>query len=216
MKPRVILNAAMTLDGKIATKSGNSEISGKEDLSRVHRLRQECDAIMVGINTVLVDDPRLTVHKISANPDDNPVRVVVDSQARTPPSSRVLSEDAPTIIAVSKKATSDRLEKLSQHATIMVCGEEWVDLESLMENLGHKGIGTIMLEGGSTLNFSMISLGLVNEVRVCLAPMIVGGSQAKTLVDGEGMEYMSQAVKLKLIRSYPLGEDLILEYEVRS
>jgi len=214
MKPRIILNAAMTLDGKIATKTGNSEISGKEDLLRVHRLRTECDAIMVGINTVLADDPRLTVHKISADPAENPVRVVVDSQARTPLEARVLSGDALTIIAVSKKAPLARLEKLSQHAKIMVCGDERVDLECLMDNLMSLGIDSLMLEGGSTLNYSMLSHGLVDEVRVCLAPMIVGGSQAKTLVDGAGMDYMSQAVKLKLIKSYPLGEDLILEYKV--
>jgi len=214
MKPHVILNAAMTLDGKIATKMGSSEISGEEDLLRVHRLRQESDAIMVGINTVLADDPRLTVHKISANPANNPLRVVVDSQARTPLSSRILSKDAPTIIAVSKKAPEDRVKQLGQHAKILVCGDEKVDLECLMENLGRQGIGTLMLEGGSTLNYSMITRGLVKEVRVCLAPRIVGGSQAKTLVDGDGMDYMSQAVKLKLKKFYTLGEDLILEYEV--
>jgi 2,5-diamino-6-(ribosylamino)-4(3H)-pyrimidinone 5'-phosphate reductase len=216
MKPRVILNAAMTLDGKIATKRGSSEISGEEDLLRVHQLRKECDGIMVGINTVLADDPRLTVHKISVDTVENPVRVVVDSQARTPLTARILSGDAPTIIAVSKKAPRDRLEKLSQYAKIMVCGDERVDLECLMDNLGLLGMNILMLEGGSTLNFSMISLGLVDEVRVCLAPMIVGGSHAKTLVDGDGVDYMSQAVKLKLIKSYPLGEDLILEYEVIS
>jgi 2,5-diamino-6-(ribosylamino)-4(3H)-pyrimidinone 5'-phosphate reductase len=214
MKPRVILNAAMTLDGKIATKKGSSGISGKEDLLRVHRLRRDCDAIMVGINTVLADDPRLTVHKISANQEDNPVRVVVDSQARTPLSSRILSKDAPTIIAVSKKAPQDRLGKLSQHAKIIICGDERVGLECLMENLKSQGIDTIMLEGGSTLNFSMLSLGLVDEVRVCVAPMIVGGSQAKTLADGDGMDHMSQAVKLKLKRSYSLDGDFILEYKV--
>jgi 2,5-diamino-6-(ribosylamino)-4(3H)-pyrimidinone 5'-phosphate reductase len=204
----------MTLDGKIATKMGSSEISGEEDLLRVHRLRLECDAIMVGINTVLADDPRLTVHKISVNPADNPLRVVVDSQARTPLSSRILSKYAPTIIAVSKKAPEDRVKQLGQHAKILVCGDEKVDLECLMENLGRQGIGTLMLEGGSTLNYSMITRGLVKEVRVCVAPMIVGGSQAKTLVDGEGMAYVSQAVKLKLKKFYTLGEDLILEYEV--
>lgn len=214
MKPRVILNAAMTLDGKIATKMDSSEISGEEDLLRAHRLRQESDAIMVGINTVLADDPRLTVHKISVNPADNPLRVLVDSQARTPLSSRILSKDAPTIIAVSKKAPEDRVKQLGQHAKILVCGDERVDLECLMENLGRQGIGTLMLEGGSTLNYSMITKGLVKEVRVCVAPMIVGGSQAKTLVDGDGMDYMSQAVKLKLKKFYTLGEDLILEYEV--
>ena len=99
MRPYVILNAAMTLDGKIATQTGSSNISGEEDLKRVHELRKECDAIMVGIGTVLADDPRLTVHKVDANPDDNPVRVVVDSKCRTPIAARITNKDAKTIIA---------------------------------------------------------------------------------------------------------------------
>ena len=99
MKPYVILNAAMTLDGKIATKTGSSNISGEKDLKRVHELRREVDGIMVGINTVIADNPRLTVHKIDANPEDNPVRVVVDSKCRTPIAARITNKDAKTIIA---------------------------------------------------------------------------------------------------------------------
>ena len=94
----------MTLDGKIATRTGSSEISGQEDLLRVHNLRKEMDAIMVGINTVLADDPRLSVHKTSATPEDNPVRVVVDSMARTPLEYRILNNEASTIIGVSNEA----------------------------------------------------------------------------------------------------------------
>ena len=100
MKPYVILNAAMTLDGKIATKTGSSNISGEKDLKRVHELRREVDGIMVGINTVIADNPRLTVHKIDANPEDNPVRVVVDSKCRTPIAARITNKDAKTIIAI--------------------------------------------------------------------------------------------------------------------
>lgn len=214
--PYVILNSAMTLDGKIATKTGSSEISGKEDLIRVHELRKEVDAIMVGINTVLVDDPRLTVHKIDALKEDNPLRVVVDSRARTPPSSRIVNDDAQTLIAVSKSAKSADVSELKKSAEVMVCGDERVDLKVLMEYLADKGVKTLMLEGGSTLNYSMLMEGLVSEVRVCIAPMIAGGKNAKTLADGDGVEYMSDAVKLELKKSYKLGEDLIVEYKVSS
>ena len=93
MKPYVILNAAMTLDGKIVTAKNSSNISGEEDLKRVHELRKNVDAIMVGIGTVLADDPRLTVHKIDAKPEDNPVRVVVDSKCRTPIAARITNKD---------------------------------------------------------------------------------------------------------------------------
>ncbi|EKF85677.1 5-amino-6-(5-phosphoribosylamino)uracil reductase [Methanobacterium formicicum DSM 3637] len=212
----MILNAAMTLDGKIATRTGSSEISGQEDLLRVHKLRKEMDAIMVGINTVMVDDPRLTVHKISANSNDNPIRVVVDSKARTPPEYRILNQEAPTIIAVSSEAPSDKIKALEEDgkSEVIICGDKQVDLNCLMDELGNKGIKTLMLEGGSTLNYSMLSAGLVNEVRVCIAPMIAGGNRAKTLVDGDGVDYMKEAFRLKFKKSYNLGADLIVEYNV--
>lgn len=214
MRPHVILNAAMTLDGKIATLTGSSEISGPQDLKRVHQIRKENDAIMVGINTILVDDPRLTVHKISSTKSDNPTRVVVDSQARTPLDARIMSEDAPTIIAVSKKAPTENVVNLKEKAEVIVCGEDKVDLVELMEKFKIKGINNLMLEGGAALNFSMLKNGLVDEVRVCIAPMIVGGSAAKTLVDGEGFDYMKDSVKLELKKSYNLDKDFILEYFV--
>ena len=115
----VILNAAMTLDGKIATASGSSNISGEEDLKRVHEIRKECDAIMVGIGTVLADDPRLTVHKIDASPEDNPIRVVVDSRCRTPIAARITNKDAKTIIAGARNykfdfIVSDRYENFTK------------------------------------------------------------------------------------------------------
>ena len=99
-------------------------------------------------------------------------------------------------------------------ATVLKCGKDRVDLKLLMKELSGIGIKTIMLEGGSTLNYSMLKSGLVNEVRVCVAPMIAGGVQAKTLVDGEGIDQMHDAIKLKFKKSYSLGEDMILEYDV--
>ncbi len=214
MKPYVILNAAMTLDGKIATKTGSSEISGEEDLIRVHKIRKEVDAIMVGINTVLVDDPRLTVHKIHAEKKDNPVRIVVDSKGRVPLDFRVLNDEAPTIIAVTENAGPQKIKELEKKVTVLKCGKDRVNLQLLMKELADKGIKTIMLEGGSTLNYSMLENSLVDEVRVCVAPMIAGGKHAKTLADGEGAHQMNDAIRLKLIKSYPLGHDLILEYIV--
>ncbi|MGB7969598.1 MAG: 2,5-diamino-6-(ribosylamino)-4(3H)-pyrimidinone 5'-phosphate reductase [Methanobacterium sp.] len=213
-QPYVILNSAMTLDGKIATKTGSSEISGKDDLLRVHELRKDVDAIMVGINTVISDDPRLTVHKIPAKKQDNPLRIIVDSKARTPITSRVLNSDANTIIAVTETANSERIKELKEKAEILICGKNSVDLKALMIKLQSKGVKTIMLEGGSTLNYSMLIDGLVSEVRVCIAPMIAGGKEAKTLADGVGVDYMKDSIKLKLKKSYMLGEDIIVEYNV--
>jgi 2,5-diamino-6-(ribosylamino)-4(3H)-pyrimidinone 5'-phosphate reductase len=215
-KPYVILNSAMTLDGKIATKTGSSEISGREDLLRVHELRQKVDAIMVGINTVLTDDPKLTVHKIPANMKDNPLRVVIDSKGRTPLSSRILNSEADTLIVVSELAGGEEVKALKRKSEVYVCGKRLVDLECLMQNLASKGIKTLMLEGGSTLNYSMLMGGLVSEVRVCIAPMIAGGRDAKTLADGDGVKFMKDALKLEIKKSYKLGDDLIVEYQVIS
>lgn len=220
MKPYVILNAAMTLDGKIATAAGSSNISGEEDLKRVHELRKDCDAIMVGIGTVLADDPRLTVHKINANPEDNPVRIVVDSKFRTPIAARITNKDAKTIIAGANEykydfIVSDRYETFKKRGVnFFYSGDKQVDLKALMNYLHEEGIEKLMLEGGATLNFSMIKAGLIDEIRICVAPMIAGGVNAKTFFDGEGFSTMDEAVRLELTDSYTLGKDLILTYKV--
>ena len=220
MRPYVILNAAMTLDGKIATRTGSSNISGKEDLERVHELRKECDAIMVGIGTVLADDPRLTVHKIDAKSEDNPVRVVVDSKCRTPIAARITNRDARTIIAGANEykydfMVTDRYETFKKRGVdFFFSGDKRVDLSLLMSYLHEEGIEKLMLEGGATLNFSMIKAGLIDEIRICVAPMVVGGANAKTFFDGEGFDLMDDAVRLELTDSYALGKDLILTYKV--
>lgn len=220
MRPYVILNAAMTLDGKIATATGSSNISGEDDLKRVHELRKECDAIMVGIGTVLADDPRLTVHKVDAKPEDNPIRVVVDSKCRTPIAARITNKDAKTVIAGANEykydfLVSDRYEVLKKrNVNFFWSGDKQVDLKSLMNYLHEEGVEKLMLEGGSTLNFSMIKSGLIDEIRICVAPMVVGGENSKTFFDGDGFNTMYEAVGLDLIDSYELGKDLILTYKV--
>ena len=220
MMPYVILNAAMTLDGKIATRTGSSNISGAEDLKRVHELRKQCDGIMVGIGTVLADDPRLTVHKIDAKKTDNPVRVVVDSRLQTPQDARITNDDARTIIACANeykdeiKSSEKYNDFRNKGVSIFWSGDKRVDLKSLMIYLHEEGIEKLMLEGGSTLNFSMIKAGLIDEISICVAPMIAGGINSKTFFDGEGFDTMDEAVRLELLDSYNLDKDLILKYKV--
>lgn len=220
MRPYVILSAAMTLDGKIATETGSSNISGQKDLQRVHELRKECDGIMVGIGTVIADDPRLTVHKVDANPEDNPIRVVVDSKCRTPIDARITNGDAKTIMACANEykdgfISSEKYQTFKERGVKFIwSGDERVDLVALMSYLHEEGIEKLMLEGGATLNFSMIRAGLIDEIRLCVAPMVVGGANAKTLFDGEGFSLMDKAVRLELVDSYSLDKDLILTYKV--
>jgi len=152
LKPYVISNVGMSLDGKLATVNNDSRISGPEDLKRVHRLRAMVDGIMVGIGTVLKDDPRLTVHKIEVSPKRNPVRIVVDSNLRIPLNARVLNREAKTIIATTSKISKEKEEKLKElkkleHVEVVETDGDRVDLRKLMEILYKKGIRSILLGG---------------------------------------------------------------------
>jgi len=212
--PHVIMNAGMTLDGKISSKTHDSRISCPEDLERVHHIRDGVDGIMVGVNTVLIDDPRLTVHKIE-HEGANPVRLVIDSRARVPFDARVFNGDAKTIICVSKSASAEKVAKIeSKGARVIVCGDKSVDLSCLLEMLYDLDIRRLLLEGGGTLNWGMLKEGLVDEVSVAVTPRLVGGKDAVSLVDGAGFDLIEEGVKLSLKRHYTLGSDLILEYDV--
>jgi 2,5-diamino-6-(ribosylamino)-4(3H)-pyrimidinone 5'-phosphate reductase len=213
-RPFVILNAAMTLDGKIATRIGDSEISSSKDLREVHKLRARVDAVMVGIGTQLKDDPRLTVHRVKGK---NPMRVVIDSLARTSPKSRVLTEDGHTVVAVTKRAPESRVVRLrGKGATVIRCGTRQVDLVSLLTKLREMGVRRLLLEGGGNLNYSMLTQGLVDEVRVTVAPLLVGGEKAKTLVEGVGIGEVRRAVRLSLVRIEHVGQELRVRYRVMN
>jgi 2,5-diamino-6-(ribosylamino)-4(3H)-pyrimidinone 5'-phosphate reductase len=211
----VLLNAAMTLDGKIATSSGDSRMSSDADMRRVHRLRASVDAIMIGLKTLLVDDPKLTVKYA---PGRKPYRIIVDSKARTSLSSFVVrtARDIPTIIAVTSLAAKEKVDMLGRHGvTVMVCGRgPKVSLPILLRRLSKIGIQKVMLEGGGTLNWSMLSNHLVDEISVAITPRIIGGIHATSLVQGKGVALVKNGVKLKLFRIAKYGPDLVLHYKV--
>jgi len=196
MRPFVFINAAMSLDGKISNeKREKVRISSKEDFEIVDRLRAESDAVMVGIGTVLSDNPKLTVkseklreERVKKGKQPNPIRVVVDSKARTPPNSKVLNDEAKTIISVSKMADRKRIEKLREKADVIVFGRDRVDLKALLEYLHDVGVRKLMVEGGSEINYSLIKAGLVDEIRVFYSGMIIGGVLAPTLVGGKSFD----------------------------
>ena len=213
-RPYVILNAAMTLDGKIATAAGDSGISCTKDLDRLHELRASVDAVMVGVGTVLADDPSLTVRRARGK---NPIRIIIDSTARTPPQAKALDGSSRTIIATARGAPKSGVKRLSAAgAEIVQIGEKEVDLPKLLEKLYALGVRRLLLEGGSTLNWAMLSQGLVDELRVAVAPRIVGGVRAKTLVGGEGFAKVSEGIGLELSRVSRAGEDLLLTYRAKG
>ncbi len=221
MKPYVISNVGMSLDGKLATVDNDSRISGEKDLIRVHKLRKEVQGIMVGIGTVLKDNPRLTVHKIQAKKKDNPVRIVVDSNLRIPLDARILNDDAKTIIATtldSNSKKSKKMDELKEYSSVEIIqtGYGKVNLKELMNILYEKGIKKILLEGGGTLNWGMFKENLVDEVITYIAPKIFGGANAPTYVDGEGFKSVDECVKLELKKYYRLDEGIILEFKVKN
>lgn len=213
LKPFIHLNSAMTVDGKIATEKSSMKISGKNDAIRVHQLRKKYDGIMVGINTVIVDNSKLTIHKIPSKIEENPVRIIIDSNARTPLNSKVLNNNAKTIIVVSNNAPQDKIEQLEKHCEIIKTGDKRVDLKDAMEKLYNKGIKSILLEGGSTLNFSMFQEQLIDKLTICIGSEILGGKKSKTLVDGRGFK-KDNCVNLKLESINKIDEDVLLEYSV--
>ena len=210
-KPFVTLKTAMSLDGKIATSTGQSQwITSEASRRRVHELRDTHDAIMVGIGTVLADNPSLTTRIEGGK---NPVRVIVDSQAKTPLKSNIVTDkQAKTIIAVTKNAPTARLVSLtSADVEIIVTGDgAHVDLNLLMNELAKREITSVFVEGGGTLNFSLLEAGLVDKVYAFIAPKIIGGREALTSVEGNGFKSLNEAVNLKDIKIETIGDDVLI------
>lgn len=214
--PFVVMKTASTLDGKIATTSGDSRwISGEESRKFVHNLRQQYSGIMVGINTVINDDPKLNIRHFNGK-KKHPIKIIVDSSARIPLNAKVLTgkNGAQTIIAVTNMAPAAKIKDLIKiGAKVIVCPptEQGADLKYLMIELGSMSIDSVLLEGGGTLNYSALEQGIVNKVISIIAPKIVGGYDSPTTVAGKGIEQLSNAIKIGNLSSKIIGDDIILE-----
>ena len=217
--PYVIVKYAMTLDGKIATKTGASRwITSEVARKRTHQDRHRYSAIMVGINTVLQDNPQLTC-RLEGEEVKNPLRVVVDSSLRISPSLQIPSSahEVPVLIATcnTDEEKRARLEACGCKVVIFPEKEGCVNLGALMRYLGEQGIDSVMVEGGGTLFWSLFSARLINRVQAFIAPKIFGGNQALSPVRGDGVELPSQAFLFTKPSVEILGEDVLLECEVR-
>lgn len=218
-RPFVIMKGAMTLDGKIATRTGESFwITGIEARRYSHYLRSIVDAVIVGVGTVIRDDPQLTVRDIKKPTEinvKNPVRIILDSHCRTPLNSRVLKVDeAKTIIVTSPDAPGEKVKKIKEKGAEVLSVEErdgLVNLPVLMEELGKRNITSVLIEGGGRVNASAIISGVVDKVIFIVAPKIIGGEKAPTPVEGPGIELLSEAIKLKDLKIERLGEDILIE-----
>lgn len=215
-KPFVILKAAASLDGKIATSTGESRwITGEKSRNFVHRLRNQVDAIMVGIGTIVKDDPRLTT-RIKGNMGKDPIRIVVDTRLNILPEAKVFNPDskAKTIIVTGKSVPRKKIARIEEAGGIVLPVEKVkgrVDLIKTIRLLGKMEITSIMIEGGSKINDSVLKSGIVDKFYLFLAPKIIGGSEAAGIVGGEGLKRLSDAVRLKDLSVRKLGSDLLIE-----
>lgn len=219
--PFVILKTAMTLDGKIAAYTGDSKWITNE-LSRdfVHLIRHRVSGIMVGIGTVLADDPMLNT-RLKGTEGSAPNRIIIDSNARLPLTAKVLNmeSEAKTIVAATEQANKDRLKQLKEKgAEIIITPEKAgrVDLTYLMKELGKREIDSVLLEGGGTLNYSALEEGIVDKVYAFIAPKIIGGRDAKTPVEGRGKAYVKDAIVLNDIRMQSFDNDIMIEGYIRK
>lgn len=208
-RPHVIVNFAMSVDGKIALPSRKqTRISDEEDLRRVHQLRATCDAVLVGIGTILADDPKLTVKPEYAS-GRNPLRVVLDSEGRTPPDAEVLSRAAPTLIV-----TTVECEKTFPTAEVARLGKDAVDLPAMLDHLADRGVERLLVEGGEEVIWSFLHQRLADEVKVFVGSIVIGGRQAPTAAGGAGAQSLEEIVPLRLESAKPLGGGVLLEYRV--
>jgi 2,5-diamino-6-(ribosylamino)-4(3H)-pyrimidinone 5'-phosphate reductase len=212
-KPYVILSAAISIDGKISTRTGKSKLSSTEDFVRLHKLRAKVDGILIGKNTAIKDNPLLTVRHTRGK---NPVRIILDSKGEIPNKSKILqtSNKIPTIIAVSKQITKSNLEKLNKFPVeIISVGEKSVNLKLLLKKLSKKDISTILVEGGGTVNWEFIKQNLFDELIITISPFLIGGNDAISLIQGKGFDKISKSPKLQLKSTKRLKNHLVLNYQ---
>ncbi|MFA5077750.1 MAG: bifunctional diaminohydroxyphosphoribosylaminopyrimidine deaminase/5-amino-6-(5-phosphoribosylamino)uracil reductase RibD [Candidatus Micrarchaeia archaeon] len=207
--PFVIVKAAMSMDGKIATRTGDSRwISGEKARRYAHGMRSSCDAVLVGINTVLEDDPQLTARIPGGR---NPVKIVLDDALRTPLGAKLLQEGK-TIIATCVNAREERKKALEQNgAKVILCGGGRVDLRILLVELGKMGMISVLVEGGGEVQGSFLDAGLIDKLVLVYAPMLIGGREAKTAFGGNGSELVARAMKLRTENVKKIGPDYIFE-----
>jgi diaminohydroxyphosphoribosylaminopyrimidine deaminase/5-amino-6-(5-phosphoribosylamino)uracil reductase len=212
-KPFVILKSAMSIDGKIATPSGESRwITGRRARAAVHKIRSTVDAVMIGIGTAIKDNPRLTARIKGGR---NPLKIIIDPRAEIPLRQKALTyEPEKTIVVVSERAPKAKIIKIERTGArilILPSKKGVIDLKMLMKLLAGDGVVSIMIEGGGELSARAIEARIVNKVLFFISPKIIGGRRAKTPVEGEGVKRLSRALQLKNIKCSGVGEDLLIE-----
>jgi len=213
-KPYVIVNCAMTADGKLALPSGKQlRISNDEDIKRMFHLRNDCDAVLVGYGTILSDNPKLTVKKKYVEDPKNPIRVILDTHCRTDPKSLAVNDKAKTLIMTTKNCD----KKYSDNVEIIKCSidhERFVSLNEVLEKLYDYGIRKLLVEGGSTVIWNFLKHRLVDDMFVFIGPVVVGGECTPTLADGNGIEKEEHKINLEIKSVKIIGNGLLVHYKL--
>ncbi len=217
-RPHVLMMSEITVDGKLTLRRGASskilmKYMAPETEILLHRTRAECDAIMVGANTIRIDNSFLTVRLVEGK---SPLRVIPSNRGDIPPGAHILGPDARTIIAVSRAAPAEKVARLRESGVdVVVVGEGQVDLPGLMRILkADYNVSRMMIEGGPTLNWSMLNHRLVDEIRLIHLPFIVGGADTPSLVGGMHIETENDMIRLSHKRHYMCGSNLVTEWDV--
>ncbi len=216
-RPYVMIVSEVTIDGKLTLAKGVSskeimKLMDEEANKYLHQIRAECDGIMVGANTVRIDNPNLTVRYVEG---ENPIRIIPSSTGDIPLDSNVLNTSvAPTIIAVSKAAPKEKIEAFKEKgAEVIVAGKDKVDFKELLSKLYEKGIKKLMVEGGSSVNWELIKNDLVDEIRLIHLPVVVGGNDVPSLTSGEGFKTLEAVKRFSIKRVFQCGNQVITEYQ---
>jgi len=213
-RPRVIVNCAMSADGKIALPTGKQlRISSEEDIARVYRLRNESDAVLVGVGTILSDDPKLTVKETYVKNPRQPLRVVLDSKGRTPPGSLVLNKTANTLLIMAK---GHERPFEGSHIEVVGCTADrqgLLEIPCILELLSQRGIRTLLVEGGGTVIWSFLKSGMVDDLYVYIGPCIIGGKNTPTMASGEGIMREDEIITLKIVKTQRTGAGILIHYQ---
>jgi diaminohydroxyphosphoribosylaminopyrimidine deaminase / 5-amino-6-(5-phosphoribosylamino)uracil reductase len=218
--PFVILKAAASLDGRIAAKGGEARwITNEDSRQYVHRLRNQVDAVLVGIGTVSKDDPQLTT-RLKRGKGKDAIRVIIDSTLKIRLDARVLNlrSHAPTIIATTPRASRKKIKEIEQHGgrVMVIPSRKEVDLGLLLRELGNEEVTSVLIEGGTRINTSALGAGIVDKVILFYAPRIMGGRRAPLMVTGEGVSRVEDALLLHRVRTRKFGDDVMIEGYVKK
>ena len=213
-RPYVIINCAMSADGKIASSVGRQlRISNEEDIRRVYNLRNDFDAVLVGVNTIQADNPKLTVKEEYVQNPKNPIRVILDTHCITKEDALAVDEQAKTLIITNGECDKN----YKSNVEVVQCGvdyEGFIDLKQMLEILYNHGIKKLMVEGGGTVIWNFLKLGLVDDLFVFIGPMIIGGKRTPSMADGGGINQEDELINLEILEFRKIGNGILVHYKL--